>query len=287
MADWTGLGKAALALAIAGALTVGPPAPASGAVAVETFVAVDTAQRLLTFSGRRPEAARRRAIRRLPRGEVIVGLDVRPYTQAVFALGASSRLYRIDVLSGGATPVGREPFTPALVGGDFGFDFDPATGLARVVSDSGQNLGLDPDSGTVVAVERGLPYAAGDSGAGETPAVGALAYRSPTAGSLTPASLMAIDVRRDALLDQAPSGALRTLSSLGRDVASPVSMDAAAGTTRLYAASRRPGRRGSVLIRIELPAGRARAMGRIRGRTVRAMAVRGTVVVERRRSDRP
>jgi hypothetical protein len=83
--------------------------------------------------------------------ETIHGLDFRPSTGGLYALGSSSRLYSIDRATGAATGLGSAAFTPALTGAAFGFDFNPVTDTIRVVSDTGQNLQLNPDTGAAVA----------------------------------------------------------------------------------------------------------------------------------------
>ena len=55
------------------------------------------------------------------------------------------------------------PFTPALLGANFALDVDPTTDTLRVISDTGQNLRLDPETGMVIAVDTPLNP---DDGAG-------------------------------------------------------------------------------------------------------------------------
>src|SRR5438270_8619259 len=49
-----------------------------------------------------------------------------------------------------------------LSGTAFGFDFNPATDRIRVVSDTGQNLRLNPNDGTLSGTDTPLLYAPGD-----------------------------------------------------------------------------------------------------------------------------
>jgi Domain of unknown function (DUF4394) len=89
------------------------------------------------------------AITGLQGGETLVGIDRRPSNGQVYAVGSTSRLYRLNVITGVATAVGG-PFTPALSGVRFGIDFDPVNDRLRLVSDAEQNLTLDADTGEVV-----------------------------------------------------------------------------------------------------------------------------------------
>jgi hypothetical protein len=77
----------------------------------------------------------------------------------LYALGSTSRLYTINLSSGAATAVGAA-FTPALSGASFGFDFNPTVDRIRVVSNTGQNLRLNPNDGTVAATDGALNGAA-------------------------------------------------------------------------------------------------------------------------------
>jgi uncharacterized protein DUF4394/Calx-beta domain-containing protein len=80
---------------------------------------------------------------------MLEGLDVRPQTGQLYALGSTSRLYRIDPADGEATQVGSGVFAPLLSGADFGFDFSPVADRARVVSDLKQNLRVNPATAAV------------------------------------------------------------------------------------------------------------------------------------------
>ena len=48
----------------------------------------------------------------------------------------------------------RRSFAPLLDGTEFGVDFNPQVDRLRVVSNSGQNLRLHPDTGAVAAVDK-------------------------------------------------------------------------------------------------------------------------------------
>ena len=118
-------------------------------------------------------------------GENILGIDFRPANGVLYGLGSTSRLYRIDKNTGAATPVNPVPFTPALVGTSFGFDFNPVVDRIRVVSDANQNLRLNPDTGTVVGgtADTPLAYAPGDPNAGQDPNVASVFYTENYIGS--------------------------------------------------------------------------------------------------------
>jgi hypothetical protein len=200
------------ALTAASALAV--PGAASAA---EAFYGVTQDNRLVTFqSDNVTNVEPSHAITGLPGGERIVGLDVRPLNGQLYALGATSRLYVLNPRTGAARQVGATPFIPALAGASFGFDFNPTVDRIRVTSDAEQNLRLNPDNGTVAAVDTNLAYAPGDPGAGTNPSVAGSAYTNSFAGA-TSTTLFDIDNARHALVIQNPpnDGTLTTVGALG------------------------------------------------------------------------
>lgn len=179
-----------------------------GPVAAEavTIYGVNTTNNLLTFDSATPGTASSVAITGLQAGESVLGIDLRPATGQLYALGSTSRLYTINPATGAATQVGSGPFSPALVGTSFGFDFNPVVDRIRVVSDADQNLRLNPDTGTVVATDTNLAFATGDLNQGVNPNVVAIAYTNNFAGS-TVTTLFGIDSNLDiALIQGSPDG---------------------------------------------------------------------------------
>lgn len=150
--------------------------------------------------------------------EDILGIDFRPSNGMLYALGSTSRIYTIDTASGVATAVG--PQLSTLLDGDaFGFDFNPRAnanvGAIRIVSDTGQNLRIHPDT-LVVAVDGTLAYATGDANEGAEPSIVAAAYTNSRLG-FTGTTLYNIDAGLDVFTRQDPpnNGTQITLASLG------------------------------------------------------------------------
>ena len=197
----------------------------------------------------------------LPAGERIVGLDRRPATGGLYGLGASSRLYRIDLGSGQALALG-DPFSPLLDGSQFGFGIHPVGDAARSVSNTRQNLRLNIDTGRAIQADAPLQYAAGDPGAGSVPAVVGAAYTNATPGATT-TTLYGIDAGRDVLVRQdGNEGTLHTIGALGVDVNGPGGFDIASNNVA-YAALRRAGQNHAELFTINLANGAATAVGPI------------------------
>lgn len=128
-------------------------------------------------------------------GETILGIDMRPATGQLFALGSTSRLYTINTANGALTLVGSGPFTPTLDGTHFGFDFNPTVDRIRIVSNTGQNLRAHPTTGAVLFTDTPLNPG--------TPTVTAVAYTNNFAGATT-TTLYDIDTQLDKLFIQTP-----------------------------------------------------------------------------------
>jgi hypothetical protein len=243
------LGLAALSTASALALP-------GAAWAAEAFYGVTQDNRLVTFqSDNVTNVTPSRPITGLPGGEGIAGLDVRPLNGQLYALGKTSRVYVINPRTGAARQVGATPFIPALAGTAFGFDFNPTVDRIRVTSDAEQNLRLNPDDGSVTAVDTNLAYAAGDPGAGTTPNVAASAYTNSFAGA-TATTLFDIDNARDALVIQNPpnNGTLTTVGALGTSN-DAVAFDIGESNVAYAVLNEEQGRQG--LYRIDLATGHA------------------------------
>lgn len=214
-----GGGEVAQALAV----SLGTPAiPAAGQVYATTIN-----NELVTFNADTPGTIiARGAITNLAAGEQILGIDFRPANNLLYALGSSSQLYLIDPFTAIASRIGPQ-LTTALSGTEFGFDFNPAVDRIRVVSDSGQNLRLHPETGAVAFVDTNLAYAASDVNAGRVPRVVGAAYTDPDNDPATGTTLFVIDAAQDLAATQDPpnAGILNTFFRFGVDVPERLSVD--------------------------------------------------------------
>lgn len=207
--------------------------------------------------------------------ELILGIDIRPATGELYAMGSSNRLYKVDPTTGAATAVGA-PFAAPLNGIEFGFDFNPTVDRIRVTSDNGQNLRLNPNTGAVAAIDTSLAYAAGDPNATVRPNIVGSAYTNNFAGATT-TTLFNIDSNLDILTTQVPpnNGTLNTVGGLGFNVSSLVGFDIV-GTNSAYAALTLENDFRSGFYTIDLTSGRATQIGAIGGT---ALQVRDITVV--------
>ncbi|HEX8138372.1 MAG TPA: DUF4394 domain-containing protein [Pyrinomonadaceae bacterium] len=230
---------------VGGAL--GQPSSATLVIAdrEQTIYGVTAFNNLISFERANPEILYARVpLTGLQPSEQILGIDFRPANGLLYGLGSTSRLYTINTATGAATQVGAGPFSPALSGTTFGFDFNPAVDRIRVVSDTDQNFRLDPDTGALVGPDTTLAYAAGDANAAANPSVVALAYTNNMAGG-TPTTLYGIDSNLDALVrlgsvggspTSPNSGQLFTVGPLGVNAGGLSSFDILASSDTALAA---------------------------------------------------
>ena len=187
-------------------------------------------------------------------GENILGIDFRPANGILYGLGSSSRLYSINTQTGVASQVGASGAF-VLSGSSFGFDFNPVPDRIRVVSDTGQNLRLNPNDGSLAATDGSLNPG--------TPNVSGAAYTNSFAGTAS-TMLYVIDSTTDQLYIQSPpnNGTLTSVGALGLDVTQAISFDIAFPGNIGYAALQ-VGTGNSSLYTINLGTGAATLMGGI------------------------
>lgn len=256
----------------AGVLVLSGLATAASAQGGVTIYGVTTNDRLVQFNSATPCVVSNPVrIRGLQADEKVVGIDFRPATGQLYAVGSSSQLYTIDLTTAVATPIGA-PLTPALDGSAFGVDFNPVVDRLRIVSNTGQNLRVHPDTGATI-VDGPIAYSAVDANFGMQPAVAGVAYTNPDRDALTGTELLDIDVDLDILTQQVPAndGTLITRGPLTVRVNDLLAFDIALlnGVNTGYAALKiAGGGRGrecgnSSLAQINLATGAATVIGSI------------------------
>jgi hypothetical protein len=153
------------------------------------------------------------AVTGLGTGESLVGIDFRPQNGQLYGLttnGADAfRLYAISHRTGAATPLTAAPVTFTSTGTTgaaktFGFDFNPTVDRIRVVSDTGLNFRMNPNTGQLV---DGDPDAAGVQPDGllngGATAAQATAYTNSSA-NVTATTQYTLDVGTDTIFIQNP-----------------------------------------------------------------------------------
>lgn len=193
--------------------TTTPPRSTSAALVTFTINSLNSTS-ISTVNSRIP-------ITGVPANQYLVGLDFRPSTGELFALGydpatQQTQLYSISQTTAAATPIGQ-----ALVlnlgtnVGRIGFDFNPTADRIRVTAGNGGNFRLNPNDGALVATDGPLAYAAADANAGQIPRIGSSAYTNSYAGA-TGTTLYNLDELHNRLVIQTPpnDGILNTIGPI-------------------------------------------------------------------------
>jgi len=256
-----------------GTLAVAALAGSAPNALAEPVFGVTSNQTLISFDSATPGVIETgAAITGLQPNEQILGIDLRPATNQLYALGSFSNLYVIDMSTGGATPIG-DGFSPSLNGSSFGFDFNPTIDRIRVVSEANQNLVLNPDDGTATQVTD-LFYGPGDANEGVDPNVVGASYTNSFDGAVD-TQLYVVDTGLDLLATQANNtGVLGTVGSLGVDVNDSLSFDISGASGIAFASVQDADLGKSTFWMIDLETGGATMVGEIgAGAMVDAIAV--------------
>ncbi|MCB2408792.1 DUF4394 domain-containing protein [Hymenobacter lucidus] len=177
-----------------------------------------------------PTTRTRKTITGLTPGMVLVGIDFRPATGQLYALGYNgaglAQLYTINynsplaVNQAPATAIGStQPLALGTATDRIGFDFNPTVDRIRVVSTNDANYRLNPNDGTITANDDALAYTTtavpADPNAGQNPYIGAAAYTNSFIGA-TATTLYTVDEQRSVLTIQAPpnDGTLNTVTTI-------------------------------------------------------------------------
>ena len=249
--------KNRLRLAALGAACAGVLYAPGTASAADAIYGLTEDNRIVRFNSDAPgHVLQTVPVQGLQPGETLVGLDVRPVGDALYALGTSNRLYRVNPVTGATSTAFGDPFAPpALNGTSFGVDFNPVADALRIVSEADQNLrvpfgGENPGK---AREDEALKYADG-----QNPAVGGAAYTNSVPGA-NETTLYDIDTERNVLVRQDPpnTGLLTVVGDLGVDAELPAGFDISPQGNVAYAALRVPGEGRHSLYRIDLATGRA------------------------------
>ncbi|TKC13045.1 DUF4394 domain-containing protein [Pedobacter polaris] len=229
------------------------------------FFALTNDNKILSLNAKAPSSvAAQVTISGLQANETILGIDFRPATGELYAVGSTSRIYVINPKTGASRAISTVPFTPAINGTSVAFDFNPTVDRIRLVTSNGQNLRLNPETGTV-QIEDGAIN-------GVTNAkVSSAAYSMNKAGAATTV-LFDIDVVNNKLHKQDPpnNGTLVEIGSLGYDVDEAGGFDINPdGTVALAALSVA---NKSALFSIDLNTGKAAKIGNL-AQTIIGLAI--------------
>ena len=155
------IARIALTVALASAVV------GSGRAEAESLIGLTTTGRVVTFDSASPGTIISDvSITGLQSGETLLGIDRRPANGLLYGLGSTSRIYSINTTTGVASSAGATPFSPALSGTSFGFDFNPVPDRIRVVSTDTSNFRLNPNTGTLAGNGHAAQLCGGRLGRG-------------------------------------------------------------------------------------------------------------------------
>ncbi|MFT3794094.1 DUF4394 domain-containing protein [Flavobacterium sp.] len=189
--------------------------------------AVDASNNLHIFNFLSPGTPITKVLSGFQPAETVLGIDMRPATGQLYALGSTGRIYVINTTTGISAMVGAGPVA-LLSGTDFGFDFNPLADRIRIVSDTGQNLRVNPNDGILVSADLTLNPG--------TPNITAAAYLNNYPGTATTV-LYDIDSTTDMLYTQNPpnNGTLTSVGALGINIAGANGFDIGGNSNVGYA----------------------------------------------------
>ena len=201
----------------------------------------------------------------LMQDERLMAIDFRPATGQLYGVTNQSRIYMINHLTGAARVLGTAPFTPAMTGDVTAFDFNPTVDRIRLVTNQGQDLRLNPETGTVVAIDGNINGVPGASILG-------VAYTNNFSGATT-TTLYDIDPVTDKLYKQDPpnNGTLSEVGPLGVNIIGAGGFDISPSGVALAALGSTGG--GSELYEINLTTGQAERIGSLPNQSIIGLAI--------------
>ena len=156
----------------------------------------------------------------------LIGIDFRVQDGQLYGVGNTGGVYTIDTKTAQAAFVNSLTVTPD--GTAFGVDFNPAADRLRIISDTGQNLAHNVNTGGVTATNGMLTYTAPPAAAVVALGVTGAAYTNndlnqPTTGT----TLFDLDTTLDQIAIQSPpgNGILVATGQLGVDAGPQVGLD--------------------------------------------------------------
>ena len=229
------------------------------------FIALEGGVKLAAFAaGRSQSPVATVSISGLQSGETILAIDFRPATGQLYGVSSASRLYVINPLTGAARMIGAAPFTPTLSGTIAGFDFNPTVDRIRLVTNTGQNLRLNPETGAVATTDGQI------NGAGAS--ISAVAYTNNVAGATT-TTLYDIDVTAQKLYKQMPpnDGTLVEVGDLKLKVTGEGGFDIAPKNDKAVGLFEVNGK--ATLFTIDLATGKTKTVAKYNNKTYTGIAI--------------
>jgi hypothetical protein len=151
--------------------------------------------------------------------DALTAIDFRPATGELYGVSIMNRLYVINQETGTARVIGAAALNPTINGTAVALDFNPTVDRIRLVTNTGQNLRLHPETGAVAATD-------GSIAGGMSQVIESVAYTGNMAGA-SATILYDIDAKTDKLYKQDPpnNGVLVEVGALGTDISMSAGFD--------------------------------------------------------------
>ena len=191
-----------------------------------TILALTMDQRLVQFQECNPDRLKEigAVILQSP-DTALVGIDFRVQDGLLYGVGNGGGIYTINTSTAVASLASQLSMGVSLLGSFFGVDFNPAADRLRIISDNGQNLAHDLNTG-VTAVNTTLNYPAPVNINPATGVTGA-AYTNNDLSGTTGTTLFDVDTVLNQVAIQSPpgQGELVAVGSLTVDPNTPAGFD--------------------------------------------------------------
>ncbi len=129
---------------------------AAAPVGAQTVFGLVGNDRIVTFSPLQPGVIKSdQSITGLGTGQILTGIDFRPVDRIIYSVSTTGSVFRLDQTSTGyaATLLGSTGAAGSMSvpsGSNFGIDFNPVPDRIRLVSDTDQNLRINPLTGATI-----------------------------------------------------------------------------------------------------------------------------------------
>ncbi|MGZ5219592.1 MAG: DUF4394 domain-containing protein [Chitinophagaceae bacterium] len=184
------------------------------------FYGLTSANEIVKYNAKSPgRALKTVTVTGLEANDQLMAIDFRPATGQLYGVSRNSRLYIINPETGATGGViGLDAFSPEVYGTFVGFDFNPTVDRIRLVTDLGQNLRINPETGETTSWDGSLNPG--------TPFVVGAAYSNNKAGA-TSTTLYGIDQNSQKLVKIVPpnNGTVVPVGRLGVVAAGEVGFD--------------------------------------------------------------
>lgn len=241
----------------------------------EILLALTTDMDLISFQATKPDRILNSvSVKGLRSGDSLIGIDYRVSKKTLYAVSRAGQVYTLDTANGNLTPVGSNPHIK-LSGSKFGVNFNPAADKIRVVSDKGQNLRFNPDTGVLAGTDNTLRYSENDVQEADVSTVGATSYTyNPKNDQMT--TNFVVDLRLGMLARQGSqegrepvvspnAGWLNTIAPLGTGPLERAALDIASSNNKAFLAAQKKNDGTTRLYLVDLNQGKAAALGTVGG----------------------